>query len=83
MIALVTTSQTGPDMQEKVFLEKWKDGLLNLDLIGKITGVLHVLNDSVADVVQSDRTDILYGQDYFLKNCLAFGLRCLFFFLPD
>ncbi len=73
LIALVTTSQTGPDMQEKLFLEKWKDGLLNLDLIGKITGVLHVLNDSVADVVQSDRTDILYGQDYFFEELL--GLR--------
>lgn len=73
LIALVTTSQTDPDMQEKVFLEKWKDGLLNLDLIGKITGVLHVLNDSVADVVQSDRTDILYGQDYFFEELL--GLR--------
>ena len=73
LIALVTTSQTDPDMQEKLFLEKWKDGLLNLDLIGKITGVLHVLNDSVADVVQSDRTDILYGQDYFFEELL--GLR--------
>ncbi len=73
LIALVTTSQTDPDMQEKVFLQKWKDGLLNLDLIGKITGVLHVLNDSVADVVQSDRTDILYGQDYFFEELL--GLR--------
>lgn len=73
LIALVTTSQTDPNIQEKAFLEKWKDGLLNLNLIGRITGVLHVLNDSVADVVQSDRTDILYGQDYFFEELL--GLR--------
>lgn len=73
LIALVTTSQTDGQMQEEDFLEKWKEGLLNLDLTGEITGVLHILNDSVADVVQSDRTDILYGQDYFYEELL--GLR--------
>ena len=31
------------------------------------------MNDSVADVVQSDRTDILYGKDYFYEELL--GLR--------
>ena len=73
LIALVTTSQTDGQMQEESFLERWKEGMLNLDLTGKITGVLHILNDSVADVVQSDRTDILYGQDYFYEELL--GLR--------
>lgn len=42
-------------------------------LEGKLVGVLHTYNDSLADVVQNDRTDILYGQDYFYEELL--GLR--------
>lgn len=56
-------------------LDAWKDGILNLDLMGKITGVLHIVNDSVADVVQSDRTDILYGQDYFYEELLGLKFK--------
>lgn len=70
LIALVTTSQ--PEL-ESGRLDEWKNQLLNLDLKGKITGVLHIINDSVADVVRSDRTEILYGQDYFYEELL--GLR--------
>ncbi|MBQ6393350.1 MAG: 23S rRNA (uracil(1939)-C(5))-methyltransferase RlmD, partial [Eubacterium sp.] len=35
---------------------------------GRIIGILHTINDSVADVVQSDETRILYGQDYFYEQ---------------
>lgn len=42
-------------------------------LQGKFAGILHIVNDSLADVVQSDRTDILYGRDYFYEEIL--GLR--------
>ena len=48
--------------KENENLHGWKEGLLKLDLCGKPTGILHIVNDSAADVVQSDRTDILYGQ---------------------
>ena len=41
--------------------------------VGKIAGILHITNDSLADVVKSDRTDILYGNDYFYEELL--GLR--------
>lgn len=55
------------------FLESLKElgdrGLLR----GKFAGVLHIVNDSPADVVQSDRTEILYGKDYFYEELL--GLR--------
>lgn len=73
LIALVTTSQIDSSMQEESCLNQWKDKMLNLDLTGKITGVLHIVNDSVADVVQSDHTEILYGKDYFYEELL--GLR--------
>lgn len=31
---------------------------------GRIAGILHTINDSLADVVKSDETRILYGQDH-------------------
>ncbi len=67
LIALVTTTQEEQDLMPFV------DMLLKLPLDGKITGVLHIKNDSVADVVQSDETVLLYGQDYFYEELL--GLR--------
>lgn len=75
LIALVTTSQIDSRMSEESCLNQWKNGLLNLDLNGKITGVLHIINDSVADVVQSDRTDILYGKDYFYEELLGLKFK--------
>jgi len=42
-------------------------------LEGKIAGILHITNDSLADVVKSERTDVLYGNDYFYEELL--GLR--------
>lgn len=75
LVALVTTSQVDAKVEEENLLDTWKEGLLNLDLTGKITGVLHILNDSVADVVQSDRTKILYGQDYFYEEILGLKFK--------
>lgn len=67
LIALVTTTQETHDLEPLV------TRLLSLPLKGKITGVLHTKNDSVADIVKSDETVILYGQDYFYEELL--GLR--------
>ena len=60
------------EIPESAFrLERWKDGLLQLELEGKIAGILHIVNDSVADVVQSDHTEILYGKDCFYEELLG------------
>ena len=64
LIALVTTTQEEYDLQPLV------EKLLNLGLKGKITGVLHTKNDSVADIVQSDETVVLYGQEFFYEELL-------------
>ena len=56
-------------------LTEWAKGLLQLELDGKIVGILHTKNDSVADVVQSDETVILYGQDYFYEELLGLKFR--------
>ncbi len=57
--------------------EEWLTAMLTLEqegkLQGRFAGILHITNDSLADVVQSDRTDVLYGQDSFYEDLL--GLR--------
>lgn len=49
--------------------------LLKLPLKGKIAGILHMINDSVADVVRSDETRVLYGRDYFYEELLGLRFR--------
>ena len=44
-------------------------------LQGRFAGILHIVNDSQADVVQSDRTEILYGRDYFYEELLGLRFR--------
>ena len=70
LVGLVTTSEW---KEEGSFHKELTDALIRLPLDGQIVGILHILNDSVADVVQSDRTDILYGRDHFYEEIL--GLR--------
>ncbi|MFQ6843026.1 MAG: 23S rRNA (uracil(1939)-C(5))-methyltransferase RlmD [Lachnospiraceae bacterium] len=67
LVNLVTTSQREYDLTPLV------DQIRALPLEGTIVGILHIINDSVADVVRSDETRILYGQDYFYETIL--GLR--------
>ena len=59
--------------KEKQLLAGWKDVLLALSLEGTLKGVLHTKNDSVADVVKNEGTEVLFGQDYFYEELL--GLR--------
>ena len=69
LIALVTTSQMQLDLT--AFVEMLKE----LALDGRIVGILHTINDSVADVVQSDETHILYGQDFFYEELLGLKFK--------
>jgi len=71
LIALVTTTQWCGTTAEQEVLEELKETLLSLTLEGKIVGILHTKIDAVADVVQSDETDLLYGQDYFYEELLG------------
>ena len=75
LAALVTSGQTESlgQLKEQELLDSWKELLLSLPLKGTFAGILHIRNDSLADVVQSDETVILYGQDYFYEELM--GLR--------
>ena len=69
LVNLVTSSQIDHDFTELV------SRLLNLKLEGNLTGILHIINDSLADVVQSDETRILYGKDYFYETILGLQFK--------
>lgn len=76
LAALVTSGQTETlETGEEELLEGWRAGLLSLPLEGSFAGILHIRNDSLADVVQSDETRILYGKDYFYEELLGLKFR--------
>ena len=79
LVNLVTTSEIETDFAE---LQK---RLLALPLEGKIVGFLHIINNSLSDVVRSDETRILYGQDYFYEEILGlkFKITPFSFFQPN
>lgn len=60
---------------EKELLAGMKDALCKLDLDGSVAGILHTKNDSVADVVKDEGTEILYGKDYFYEELLGLRFR--------
>ncbi len=89
LAALVTTSQNPrggkTDLEETEFqssagagvAEEFSRVLLELQtadqLQGRFAGILHIVNDSPADVVKGDSVKLLYGRDYFYEELL--GLR--------
>lgn len=79
LVAVVTTSgidSVAGERKKAVFdMSGFAEMLLQLPLKGKITGILHMINDSVADVVRSDETRLLYGRDYFYEELLGLRFR--------
>ena len=62
-------------VSEEELLNQWKDMLCSLELKGELKGVLRTKNDSLADVVKNDGTEILYGQDYFYEELLGLKFK--------
>lgn len=73
LVALVTSGQTEEMDKEEAFLDRFAHMIGELPLEGRLAGILHMRNDSQADVVRSDRRTVLYGQDFFYEELL--GLR--------
>lgn len=69
LINLVTTTQLDFDLTEFTNL------LLNLECKDKITGIIHTLNDSLADMVQADEVKVLYGRDYIMEDLLGLKFK--------
>jgi 23S rRNA (uracil-5-)-methyltransferase RumA len=71
LVDLVTTTELSGTEEE--LLSGWRDALAAQEYAGRLTGVLHTKNDSVADTIINEGTDILFGQDFFYEELL--GLR--------
>lgn len=58
---------------------EYVQGLLALeqepDFSGRIAGILYTENDTLGDVVQSDRTVCLYGRDYIMEEIMGLRFR--------
>ena len=69
LIDVVTTSESELGESElcKVILE--------LDLEGRITGILHTVNDAAGDAVKNESTKILYGRDHIYDEVLGLRFR--------
>ena len=77
LIDIVTTSQReqlGGNDEDEMFKE-WDYKLISSGLNGKIKGILHTKNDSVADVVKNEWTEILYGEDFFYEELLGLKFK--------
>ena len=60
---------------EAEVLEAFKEGLLDLKkngiIKGSIAGILHTVNDQLADAVKNDRTDVLYGSEFITEKMMG------------
>jgi 23S rRNA (uracil-5-)-methyltransferase RumA len=76
LINLVTTSGLNTP------LNALTDEINRLSLTGKIAGILHTVNDGVADTVKDENVRILHGVDYFYEkiNGLTFKVTAFSFF---
>ena len=71
LVDLVTTS----DGQYESLIEGWRDAVLKAGLEGRIAGILHTKNDRVADVVEDQGTEVLYGKGEFTEELLGLKFR--------
>lgn len=84
LVNLVTSSDTGTyiggeagekKFDEEAFFKKLCDRLLALPIEGKFAGIIHSRNNSLADVVVSEETTVLYGKDHFYEELLGLKFR--------
>ncbi len=69
IISIVTTTSMDLDLNDL------KEELLDLNLSGKIVGIMHIFNDGAADMVRSDRTEVMYGNEYFYEELLGLKFK--------
>ena len=73
LVGFVTSSQFDGD--EATFIDGLKDAILDLDLSAEVKGILHIINDGVADIVQSDETRIIYGDEFIYEEILGLKFK--------
>ena len=71
LVDIVTTTQFQSELTTRELDRMLVSKLTSLSLEGQIAGILHTYNDSVADTIQNDRTDLLYGTDRIRERLLG------------
>lgn len=69
LVALVVSSQ------QKIDWSTLAEKLKKLSLDGEIVGFLLITNDGLCDVVQSDKTEIIYGKDFITDIILGLKFK--------
>jgi 23S rRNA (uracil-5-)-methyltransferase RumA len=66
---LVTSSQGGVDG------DALTRALLSLDLDGRVTGVMHCINDNPADLARGEERRLLHGDDYYTEELMGLSFK--------
>ncbi|MBP5463538.1 MAG: 23S rRNA (uracil(1939)-C(5))-methyltransferase RlmD [Lachnospiraceae bacterium] len=69
LVDIVTTTQQEHDWS------KWASRIAALPFTGQLKGVLHTVNDAVADTIINDGTTVLYGEDCITEKLLGLTFR--------
>ncbi|MFD3156667.1 23S rRNA (uracil(1939)-C(5))-methyltransferase RlmD [Haloimpatiens sp. FM7330] len=69
LINLVTTTQVDFDLSELASILKV------LDYKDTLKGIIHTCNDSLSDVVQPDKVEVLYGEEYITEDLLGLKFK--------
>jgi hypothetical protein len=79
MISLITTSEE----PKNACLKELSKKLQQLSLDGKLVGFMHIKNDSLADVVKDQGTEILLERIIFMREFWGWNLRFQHFIFSD
>ena len=74
LVALVTVSQASG-----LGLDELAQKLCAIPFEGSLAGFLHMENDSVADAVQSENTEVILGKDWITERLLGLSFRITLF----
>ena len=71
----ITQNVTRGTVPVATLLEGFVSGLKNLQLSGTLIGIVHTVNDSVADTVKDEGSEVLYGRAYIREELLGLQFR--------
>ena len=71
----VSGASAARQISQEELLAGFRDRLLALPLQGSFAGILHTVNDSLADVICNEGTTVLYGQDFFYEELLGLKFK--------
>ncbi len=81
LVALVTATPSESDRvdDDTELTDEYVKMLRSLKLSGRIAGAFHVYNNALSDVVRSDRTDLLFGEDHITEEILGLKFKISLF----